>query len=214
MTVVDFIASSYSDAAYVEGLVNENSLVAQSFHYHCKQYFDNNFKGVYLNSDDKNDIFQESFLTLWKHITSKKIYVEDGVLKGKDGKPFSGKLTTYFISIAKLKNLEWLRKNQHYILEDSVKKYLETTEIDVIDNLFYGDKNEVMLEIIADCIGRLPKGCNQILTMFYYEEKDLDNILKVLTTYNSKKALKTAKHKCMKRLKESAETIYEKYYND
>lgn len=214
MAVVEFNAPTYSDAAYVEGLVNKNPLVAKSFHYHCKQYFDNNFKGVYIYSDDKNDIFQESFLTLWNHITSKKIYVEDGLLKGRDGKPFSGKLTTYFISIAKLKNLEWLRKNQHYILEDSARKYLETMEIDAIEDLFYGDKNEGMLEIIAYCIGRLPKGCNQILTLFYYEEKDLDDILKIMTTYNSKKAIKTAKHKCMKRLKESAETIYEKYFND
>ena len=64
-------------------------------------------------------------------------------------------------------------------------------------------------EIIADCISKMSERCYQILTMFYDEEKNLDTILVELRSFNSKDALKTAKNKCLNKLKESANSIYE-----
>ena len=47
-----------------------------------------------------------------------------------------------------------------------------------------------------------------ILTLFYYEEKDYDEMLVIMPTFKSKDALKTAKYKCLKRLRDSVNGTY------
>ena len=65
-------------------------------------------------------IFQEAFIKLWENIESKKIYAEDGVLKGKDRNPFTSSLTTYFMGIARLKYLEWVREKMHVFNSEDI----------------------------------------------------------------------------------------------
>ena len=74
------------------------------------------------SAEHKDEIFQEAFITLWEKIMNKKIYVEDGELKGKDGDAFSGKLTTFFMSIARLKYLEWARENLHQYTDEEEER--------------------------------------------------------------------------------------------
>ena len=100
-------AKVYSDVAYVEGMYKRDPMMERALHKHCKQYFDENYRGVFFVGDEhKMEIFQESFIKLWENIENRKIYVEDGVLKGKNGEPFTSTLTTYFMGIARLKFLE------------------------------------------------------------------------------------------------------------
>ena len=54
----------------------------------------------------------------------------------------------------------------------------------------------------------MAKRCNMILTLFYYEEKDYDEMLVLMPTFKSKDALKTAKYKCLKRLRDSVTGTY------
>lgn len=205
---------AYSDASYVEGVYKHNSVIERALYRHCKKYFDENYKGVFFVGDEyKDEIFQESFIKLWENIIDKKIYVEEGILKGNGGKYFSGKLTTYFMGIARLKYLEWVRENRHVFSDEETNRRLREQDIEQFKSLLYDSENNVMLEIIADCISQMSERCNQILTMFYYEEKTLDDIMIALPTFESKNALKTAKYKCMENLRKSAKTIYQRYVN-
>ena len=214
MAVTRLYAKSYSDAAYVEGVFKRNPIMERALYYHCKRYFDENYKGVFfIENEFKDEIFQNAFIKLWENIANKKIYVENGVLKGKGGEAFSGKLTTYFMSIAKLKYLEWARENLHKVSNEEEERQRRKQEIELFTTLLYDSDDEVMLEIIADCISHMPERCNQILTMFYYEEKTLDDMMKELPTFDSKNALKTAKYKCMETLRKSAKSIYHRYLN-
>ena len=204
----------YSDAEYVDGVFNRNPVMERALHYHCKKYFDLNYKSVFfkdLNNEDKDDIFQESFIALWENILAGKLYVEDGKLFGKGGKPFSGKLTTYFISIAKFKYYEWVRKDSsttNVDMEDVglkellLEMYLEEEP----------DESEIKLAIISDCLSHMQEHCRQILTMFYYELKTLDEILNQLH-YLNKDSLKNAKCRCVNGLQECSTSIYERFYN-
>ena len=214
MAVTRLNAKTYSDAAYVEGVFMRDPMMERALHKHCKQYFDENYKGVFfVGNEYKDEIFQEAFIKLWENIANKKIYVEDGVLKGKGGEAFSGKLTTYFMSIAKLKYLEWARENLHKVSDKEEERRRREQEIELFKTLLYDSDDEVMLEIIADCISHMSERCNQILTMFYYEEKTLDDMMSELPTFDSKNALKTAKYKCMEALRKSAKSIYRRYLN-
>lgn len=213
MTVTRFNVKTYSDVAYVEGVFRRDPILERALHYHCKRYFDENYKSVFfVGNEHKDEIFQEAFITLWEKIINKKIYVEDGELKGKNGKSFSGQLTTFFMSIARLKYLEWARKNLHQY-KDEEEQHISEQEIELVNSMLYDRDDETMLEIIADCISKMSKQCNQILTLFYYEEKTLDEIMVELKTFESKNALKTRKYKCMEELRKSAKSIYRRYLN-
>ena len=213
-TIDNRFKKEYSDAEFVEGLRSHTPVITRSLDYQLKKYFDTNCRSVFfvdLTLDDKKDIFQESFLTFWENILAGKLYVERGQLFGKGGKPFKSKLTTYFMSIAKFKYYEWVRKNS------------STTNVNVEDvglkELFLEiyqeeepDETETKLGIISDCISHMQEHCRQILTLFYYEMKTLDEILKQLH-YINKDSLKNAKCRCVNSLQDCSNSIYKSLTN-
>lgn len=215
-------AKTYSDVAYVEGMYRRDPVMERALHKHCKQYFDENYRGVFfVGEEHKMEIFQESFIKLWENIENRKIYVENGVLLGKGGKPFSSTLTTYFMGIAKLKFKEWVReRHTGQNLELDEKKgepqvgHLRTIDANLYKEMLYDEGENAMLEIISDCISHMTERCREILTLFYYHEKSLDDILMKVPTYKSKNALKTEKYKCMENLRKSAGEIYRRFVNE
>ena len=216
---IDFKPLKYADAVYVEGVYKRNPMLERALYNYCKQYFDENYRGVFFVDDTyKMEIFQEAFIKLWENIESKKIYAEDGVLKGKDRNPFTSSLTTYFKGIARLKYLEWVREKMHVFNSEDIEKNgnkLKTKDDECYLDMLYDKSDNTMLDIIADCIAHMSERCSQILTMFYYQEKNLDAILMELQdTYTSKDALKTEKYKCMEKLRKSATEIYNKYLHE
>lgn len=204
---------TYSDTVYVEGVSSHDQEIERALYEHCRRYFDDNYRGVFFISSEvqKMEIFQNAFITLWENIERKRIYVEDGVLKGKDGKIFTSSLTTYFMGIAKVKYLEWVR--EHSKIDSGNGEQQKKVDLNLYKDLLYDDSKEAMLTIIADCLSRMSERCYQIISMFYYEEKELDDILMELSTFTSKNALKTAKHKCMENLRKTAQEIYHRYLN-
>ena len=202
----------YSDVAYVEGVYKHDAEMERALYDHCKRYFDSYYRGVFFVDDMyKTEIFQDAFIKLWENIENRKIYVDNGVLKGKDKKELTSTLTTYFMGIAKLKYKEWVRK--HSIEGAENEELLKKADMVTSKNLLYDDGQEAILEIIADCLSRMPERCNQIISMFYYEEKGLDDIIKELPTFESKNALKTAKYKCMENLRKTVREIYYRHVN-
>lgn len=209
-----------SDAYYVEGMYKRNPFVSQELYNFCKKYFDNNYRGVFFAKDEsKMEIFQNAFIKLWENIEHLRIYVEDGVLKGKDGQPFTSSLTTYFMSIARNMHREWVR--DHPVINKNVEeenvKVIRKDGYDenwLIDVLYGDDAKDIQLDIIADVIAHMPTRCSEILTKFYYEEKCLDEILLELPSIGTKDALKTRKYKCMEELKKTATSIYQQYVNN
>lgn len=201
----------YSDAAFVEGLVRKDPVVQRDFYVSCMKYFNEHYRGVLFAADsDKDDIFQDTFITLWENIENGKIRLIDGELVGKGGQPFRGSLYTYMMSIARVKNLERARDDSKEPNYDSLtaddKRANEPADTDG----WYNDSEDLdMLSIISDCIAGMSTGCSEILTKFYIEKKKLDDILSEMKSYSSKDALKTAKNKCLSRLREAAVSLYE-----
>jgi len=212
--ILKLFEKTYTDIALVEGVYNHDPRMENALYKRCKNYFDENYKIVFFTGEDeREDIFQEAFVLLWNNIEKQHIYVENGMLKGKDGLPFVGKLTTYFMSIARIKNLEIARQNKRKLsVENEERNKWEEQKKQYMD-LVCGSKEDVGIEVIADCVSHMSKRCCQILTMFYYEEKTLDDIMAELPTFESKNALKTAKYKCMETLRKSATLIRQRLIN-
>ena len=62
---------------------------------------------------------------------------------------------------------------------------------------------------MMEAISTISDRCRQILTSFYFQEMKLDAILSQLPSFQSKDALKTAKNKCLDKLRKTAMAIYE-----
>ncbi len=214
MAETRLFASKYSDVTYVEGMYRRDPIMERALHKHCKQYFDENYRGVFFVGDEhKMEIFQEAFIKLWENIEKRKIYVEDGVLKGKNGEPFTSTLTTYFMGIARLKFLEWTRQHSFGPDAEEEERRRKIKDAEIYKEMLYDESENAMLEIISDCISHMSERCREILSMFYYHEKSLDDILFEVPTYKSKNALKTEKYKCIENLRKSANEIYRRYIN-
>lgn len=207
-----------NEADMVVGMFNGDKNAQYCLYEYCAKYFYNSYKGVFRAPEDAVDeIFQNSFIKLWENIMHKKIYVDGGVLKGKDSKPMKSTLRTYFMGIARLKCLEWLHDNPSYADPETEigKKYREKgLDASEYVEIFYSDSDNIMLEIIADVISNMSARCSEILTKFYYEEKNLDKILEEIPSIDSKNALKSKKYKCMETLKETAAGIYDLYLKE
>lgn len=206
---------NYSDIAYVEGVYRHDSFMERALYNFCEQYFNENYRGVFfVGEEHKMEIFHEAFITLWEKIERRKIYVEDGELKGKNGVPFTGKLTTYFMGIAKMKFMEWVRTHHIGTDVEAAERKQKAKDSEIYKEMLYDEGENAMLEIISDCISHMSERCNQILTLFYYKEMSLDDIMIELPTFASKNALKTEKYKCMENLRKSAQQIYHRYINE
>lgn len=205
------------EAYLVEGMVDTKRRTQYELYAYCSDYFWDNYKGVFF-ADEKAaaEILQNTFIALWENIERKKIYVEDNIVMGKDNKPLSGSILTYFMSIARNKYMEYGREHPVYAdPETELGRLIRGKGFnpnEYIDMLYDSGEN-MMLEIIADVISHMSQRCSQILTKFYYEEKKLDIILKEIPTIESYDALKTKKNKCLKALRDSAREIYHRKLN-
>lgn len=205
------------EAYLVEGMADTKRRTQYELYAYCSDYFWDNYRGVFF-ADEKAaaEILQNTFIALWENIERRKIYVEDNIVMGKDNKPLSGSILTYFMSIARNKYMEYGREHPVYAdLETELGRLIRGKGFnpnEYIDMLYDSGEN-MMLEIIADVISHMSQRCSQILTKFYYEEKKLDIILKEMPTIESYDALKTKKNKCLKALRDSAREIYHRKLN-
>ena len=202
-------------AAIVDGVFRNDNKMGTALYEVCHDYFKRHFHPIkHVNDFDKDDIFQNSMETLLEKIEKRKLYAEDRELKGKDGKPLTGSLTTYFMGIAYLKYKEFFREPPGGLCVDvdSGLTLKLLNDSDLYKDILYDDEENVTLSIIADCISKMPERCSQVLKLFYYEEKNLDEILEIVPNYTSKDALKTGKNRCMNTLRDSVHKIYNIFF--
>lgn len=205
------------EARLVAGMYDKNKKIQSELYVYCSRYFWANYRGVFFADEEAaTEIFQNTFIAMWENIERRKIYVSDGRVMGKNNEALSGSILTYFMGIARIKYLEWVREHPFYAdPETEMGRKIKEEGFDAQQyiNMLYDSEDNKMLDIIADVISHMSERCCEILSKFYYEEKDLDTILFEIPTIGSKNALKTKKHKCMESLRTSAKNIYCNYLN-
>ncbi|MCC8118240.1 MAG: hypothetical protein LIP09_05765 [Bacteroidales bacterium] len=210
----------YTEAQLVEGVSKKDRNCEKALYDYCRAYYDEKFRGVFFDGEErKEDIFQDAFITLWRKIERSLIYCQNNQIVNEKGQPFTSSLRTYFMAIARYKNLEISRESQDVDFmenpEDALKqaeRKVNTLEEDAIECL-YGGAETAQLEILADLVSKMSGRCKEILTLFYYNEKSLDEILIEIPSITTKNALKSKKNKCIENLKKTAQEMYDYYYN-
>ena len=141
---------------------------------------------VLKNGGDKNDaedIIQETIIVLWQKVNS-------------DSLQLTVKLGTYLLAIAKNKWMAELRKRRKISPQD-ISENISNGNPSSLDNLV----NEEKIEYVRKALEMLQPICKKLLLLYYFEEKNMKEIAKILNLATADVA-KSKKYQCKKNLEE------------
>lgn len=198
MNILKVRQKTLSDIDVIIGLQNHNPKIEKYFFDTTYRYFDIHFSQLFFDADSKQEVFQTAIIKLWTEIENKTIKIVDNIIcrRQKSGEycEMSATLNTFMMAFAKNEFRELLRDRNSDNFDDIANT--KGAHIDIIDES--EDESEDRIQIIDECILSMSQNCIEIITMFYYQKKSLDEIMVLRGDQNSSKdGLKTAKNKCM-----------------
>lgn len=147
-----------------------------------------------MSRSDCEDIFQESFIVLYKKII-------DGELT------LTAKLSTYFIGICRNKAYEKMRGmgRELNIIDEYPNSTKDEYEDDRIDKLLALEDNNEQIEarkeaIVREIVSKLPAPCDKILWGFYRDGFSMKTLASMYN-YKSEGSVKVTKHRCGEKFK-------------
>lgn len=200
--IFEFRRKSYTDIQIVKAYQNGDKKIQQFWYDKCRSQFGkgtSNYGG--LTDYDRDDLFQDSFIILWEKMESHQVYILDGAVHvtSKKGESIIPDMLGYFMRIVKNKYLEMFHSGKYVI---PINEVVTSSNDDFFEELYWDEDPDVEKDrIVNQCLLSLPKSCLEILTMFYYEKKSLEQILEERPENNSYDGLKSRKSKCMTNLK-------------
>lgn len=132
--------------------------------------------------EDADDMLQDALVVLWENVTHGDF-------------DLTSKISTYVYSVVRNK---WLREiSKRKIGKTSnVDDHVVTEErIDVLKEIVHREEYQIILK----CINDLGSTCRKVLTMFYLEEKGMEEIAREMKFANTDVA-KAKKWQCKKEL--------------
>jgi RNA polymerase sigma factor (sigma-70 family) len=150
-------------------------------------------KNYGLSQDNCKDVFQESFIILYRNISEGKLT------------ELTSSLSTYFTSICRNKAMEMLRgiakmsavddETSLTLMEGEFKEEKIHTLISLDDNTFENEKQDLINGIVND----LPSPCNELLWGFYRDGLSL-KVLAKMHNY-SEASIKVVKFRCTEKFR-------------
>lgn len=200
--IFEFRRKSYTDIQIVDAYQSGDKKIQQFWYDKCRSQFGkgtSNYGG--LTDYDRDDLFQDSFIILWEKMESHQIYTHEGTVRvtSKKGDSIIPDMLGYFMRIVKNKYLEMFHSGKYVF---PINEVVTSSNEDFFEELYWDEDPDVEKDrIVSQCLLSLPKSCLEILTMFYYEKKSLEQILEERPENNSYDGLKSRKSKCMTNLK-------------
>ncbi len=140
--------------------------------------------------DDIADIYQETIISLYENVQNGKL------------KKLNSSLKSYVFAIGKFKIYKQLNKTKRLYHEGHVIHCSEEMQV------FEAEVQEDQRKVLKQLWEQLGNRCQQILELFYYKGRTLDEIQEILK-YSSKDVLKSQKYRCITQLKDLAKQRYE-----
>lgn len=196
----------WTDKEMVTAVLRRDNVALERIYRDSKLYFQDHAATLFNADANLDDIFQDALVHLWREIETHRIeWYEEHICRWVEGQclPMTCSLLTFLMAIARRKNWEYLRK-QHQILLTDNDHILETLDKSRFTDPIAMELTEAEQRerVVADIVLAMSDRCRQILTLFYYEHRSLDDILALRPENQSKQGLKTSKYKCMQRLRE------------
>ena len=154
-----------------------------------QEFYNDNKKGflLFLNrynlsADDALDVYQDAIIAFVENAKKGKI---DHI---------QSSFTTYLFGIGKFMVFQKFKKQKRTILTEDFQN-LEYQEVETEDEI------SIQVALLQKAFDKMGEQCKKVLTLFYYEEKKLDEI-QIELGYSSKDVLKSQKSRCLKQLKD------------
>lgn len=177
--------NSYADADLVSA-IRKGDQLNSAILYIYQQYSETISSYIIANSgsqQDAEDVFQETVVTFIELVKKDKYRGEAGI-------------RTFLVSIARNIWLNELKKKERSGIREQVfEKSREQDEMDV--SQFIADR-EVKQQFRA-VLEKLGEPCKKILTLFYYENLSMKELLKHLD-YENEQVVRNKKYKCLQHL--------------
>lgn len=140
------------------------------------------------NNADAEDVLQESIIVLWQNVCSGSFRL-------------SSKLGTYLMGVAKNKWREELRKRRNF---SSVEKGSDLSNDDAgsLELILAQEKTN----LIHQALNVITPLCKQLLLLFYFEQRNLNDIAEILKFANADVA-KSKKYQCKKALEKELQKV-------
>ncbi|MBN1409028.1 MAG: sigma-70 family RNA polymerase sigma factor [Calditrichaceae bacterium] len=133
--------------------------------------------------DDAKDMLQESIIVLWQNVSAGRFKLQS-------------KLSTYLVAVAKNKWMVEMRKKKRFV-QDDPPEIAHHSEPGILDKIV---DNE-MIEQVRFALDQIKPVCKQLLLLFYFEERSMEEIAKILSFANMNVA-KAKKYQCKKALQD------------
>lgn len=140
-------------------------------------------KEFQCSADDSKDIYQLAILIFYDNIKQGKL------------EHLVSSVKTYIFGIGKNVVQDFRRKSNRNTPLDK-QRWLNETLMDEPDH----SPSEQLFDVAQKALAKLGEPCRQLVEMFYYGKKSMDEITEVLNYKNAETA-KNQKCKCMKRLR-------------
>lgn len=136
-----------------------------------------------ISEEDLLDTYQDAIIALYENAKKGKI---DDLKSG---------INTYLFAIGKFMIFKRFKNKKDTITLDEI----DISQIDWEE--MEENKEETQLNLLKNAIIKLGEQCQNVLRLFYFEERKLDEIQSILN-YSNKDVLKAQKSRCLKQLKE------------
>lgn len=136
----------------------------------------------HIQTEQAKDTFQDAVIDFHENIKSGKLEI------------LSSSAKTYLFQIAKFKIINLLKREKRITyIDDLVLINSESQDYLLNEDMKY------KLEDIKEALSKLPKDCQRLLKLYYFNEFDMTSIARELNYKNSDTA-KSKKSVCMKKL--------------
>ena len=135
------------------------------------------------NLDDAKDMLQESIIVLWQNVSAGRFKLQS-------------KLSTYLVAVAKNKWMVEMRKKKRFV-QDDPPEHAYPSEPGILDKLV----DDEMLDRVRFALDQIKPVCKQLLLLFYFEERSMEEIANILSFANMNVA-KAKKYQCKKALQD------------
>ena len=138
--------------------------------------------------DDAQEYYQAATLILYENIMSSKVTDLQSSLK------------TYLFGIGKNLTYQHHRKNQR--TERVLAGYM--VEVELVNDSRQPLLAEIELSTVSRCLAMIGEPCRQLLDLFYFRQKSMEEISSLMG-YKNPETAKNQKYKCMERLRRMVE---------
>ncbi|HFE63150.1 MAG TPA: sigma-70 family RNA polymerase sigma factor [Caldithrix sp.] len=133
------------------------------------------------SQEDAEDMLQEAIIVLWQKVNSGTFQL-------------SARLSTFILAVAKNKWMAQMRKRKRLsgenLPENTANGNLSSLKVAL-------DKEQI--EIVREALEQIQPVCKKILLLFYFEERSLSDITRILNFANAD-VVKSKKYQCKKSL--------------